>query len=467
MKKKVVIVIALALSVILALTLFAGCAKTTDSAFSQGMIAVQKDGLWGFADESGEIVIDCKYDDVTPFVGKYAAVQMGSRAFLIDADGNDTGIELGSASVTANEDRTLIAATEKYTGLKGVLNTESGEWVIRAAYDEIKFLEGGLVKVGLVKVDSASDSYFGNYGLFNAAGAEICPVEYDNCYDGANAVIMVKQEQGESVADVFAVDGSIISEDVKITRVYGTDGGLVYYEYTTPATDTAAEKVNQVVPGLNRDTDIAVSKVIDGTASVYVTEDTATSEEGAVTVTYSVFKADGTSLFSGLTKEPFYWDGVLQVDKTEAEATVPSYTYVDMINGSMLENIPNGIVTGGEFPAINFMRLPDDSLYYTLDGKIYAMDSTSPVFTGAEDESEIGMLAAGVFVEISKTGVVKIYNGATAIFEIGVGQERGDSTSDGAYFTVKNAEGYMALYKNDGTQLFGFDKKITDVSFAG
>ena len=467
MKKKVVIIIALALSVILALTLFAGCAKTTDSAFSQGMIAVQKDGLWGFADESGDIVIDCKYDSVSPFYGKYAAVQMGSKRFLIDADGNDTGIELGSASVTANEDRTLIAATEKYTGLEGVLSTESGEWVIRAAYDEIEFLEGGLVKVGLVKVDSASDSHFGNYGLFNAAGAEICPVEYEDVEFGANAVIMVKQEQGEMTADVFAVDGSIISEDVKITRVDKTDGGLVYYEYTTPATDTAAEKVNQVVPGLNRDTDIAVSEVIDGTASVYVTKDTATSGEGAVTVTYSVFKADGTSLFSGLTKEPIYRDGVLQVDKTEAEATVPSYTYVDMINGSMLENIPNGIVTGGEFPAINFMRLPDDSLYYTLDGKIYAMDSTSPVFTGAEDESQIVVRAEGVFEETSETGVVKIYNGATAIFEIGVGQEMGYFTSDGAYFTVKNAEGYMALYKNDGTQLFGFDKKITDVSFAG
>ena len=41
MKKKVVIVIALALSVILTLTLLVGCAKTTDSAFSQVMLAVE------------------------------------------------------------------------------------------------------------------------------------------------------------------------------------------------------------------------------------------------------------------------------------------------------------------------------------------------------------------------------------------------------------------------------------------
>ena len=467
MKKKVVIVIALALSVILALTLFAGCAKTTDSAFSQGMIAVQKDGLWGFADESGDIVIDCKYDRVSPFYGEYAAVQMGSRAFLMDADGNDTGIELGSASVTANEDRTLIAATEKYTGLKGVLNTESGEWVIRAAYNEIEFLEGGLVKVGLVKVDSASDSYFGNYGLFNAAGAEICPVEYDNCYDGANAVIMVKQEQGEMTADVFAADGTLVNEKIEILDADKLSGGMLTYYYNAAA-EGAEPDYRQVIPGTEIEVSAETSEIVYATAYAYVVKET--GEDGDDT--YSVKKNDGSVIFEGLTSayKDMYND-VIRIDKTAADAVTPSYTYIDMLTGVLLENVPydSSVTVVGEetIPAINFTRLPDDSLYYTLDGKIYAMDSTSPVFTGAEDESEIGMHAAGVFVEISKTGVVKIYNGATAIFEIGVGQEMGYSTSDGVYFTVNNAEGYVALYKNDGTQLFGFDKKITDVRFAG
>ena len=461
MKKKVVIVIALALSVILALTLFAGCAKTTDSAFSQGMIAVQKDGLWGFADESGDIVIDCKYDRVSPFYGEYAAVQMGSRAFLIDADGNDTGIEIGSASVTANEDRTLIAATEKYTELKGVLNTESGEWVIRAAYDEIEFTEGGLV---LVAVGNASNS---NYGLFNAAGAEICPVEYEDVEFGANAVIMVKQEQGEMTADVFAADGTLVNEKIEILDADKLSGGMITYYYNAAA-EGAEPDYRQVIPGTEIEVSAETSEIVYATAYAYVVKET--GEDG--NVTYSVKKNDGSVIFEGLTSayKDMYND-VIRIDKTAADAVTPSYTYIDMLTGVLLENVPydSSVTVVGEetIPAINFTRLPDDSLYYTLDGKIYAMDSTSPVFTGAEDESEIGMHAAGVFVEISKTGVVKIYNGATAIFEIGVGQEMGYSTSDGAYFTVKNAEGYMALYKNDGTQLFGFDKKITDVSFAG
>lgn len=464
MKKKVVIVIALALSVILALTLLAGCAKTTDSAFSQGMIAVQKDGLWGFADENGDIAIECKYDFVSPFYGEYAAVKMGSRSFLIDVKGNDTGIELASVSVdasvsvAANEDRTLLAAREKYTGLAGVLSTESGEWVIRAAYDGIKFLEGGLV---LVATNGYDDS---NYGLFDATGAEICPVEYTDCAIGENAVIMEKTVQGERVADVFATDGTVISEDVKISNTGTTGGGLAYYKYTTPATDTAAGKVNQVVPGMNWDKDTSVSELIEGTTSVYVTEDTATSAEG-VTITYSVFKADGTALFNGLTKKPVYQLGVLQIDRTAADATAPSYTYVDMKSGSVLENVPNGFTANGETPAISFMRLDDDSLYYAIGKEVFAMGNATAVFTGAEDAETIDVLAAGVFEEISETGVMKIYNNGVMVFEIGVGQMKDDATLDGAYFAVTNAEGYVALYKNDGTRLFGFDKEITAVRF--
>ena len=460
MKKKVVIVIALALSVILALTLLAGCAKTTDSAFSQGMIAVQKDGLWGFADENGDIAIDCKYDSVSPFYGEYAAVQMGSRSFLIDVKGNDTGIELASASVDANEDRTLLAAREKYTGLAGVLSTESGEWVIRAAYDGVNFLDGGLV---LVAINGYYDS---NYGLFDATGAEICPVEYTDCAIGENAVIMEKTVQGERVADVFATDGTVISEDVKISNTWTTEGGLVYYEYTIPATDTAAEKVNQVVPGMNWDKDTSVSELIEGTTSVYVTKDTATSAEGGVTITYSVFKADGTSLFNGLTKAPVYRSGVLQIDRTAADATAPSYTYVDMKSGSALENVPNGFGVSGETPAISFMRLDDDSLYYAIGKEVFAMGNATAVFTGAEDEEMVSVFAANVFVGITETGVLKIYNNGAMVFEIGAGQQIYDVTPDGAYFAVTNAEGYVAIYKNDGTQMFGFDKEITAVRFA-
>ena len=136
-----------------------------------------------------------------------------------------------------------------------------------------------------------------------------------------------------------------------------------------------------------------------------------TGENG--NVTYSVKKNDGRVIFEGLTSayKDMYND-VIRIDKTAADAVTPSYTYIDMLTGVLLENVPydSSVTVVGEetIPAINFTRLPDDSLYYTLDGKIYAMDSTSPVFTGAEDDSQIDMIATGVFVTKRQTGVVKI-----------------------------------------------------------
>ena len=455
MKKKVVIVIALALSVILALTLFAGCAKTTDSAFSQGMIAVQKDGLWGFVDESGEIVIDCKYDAVTPFVGKYAAVELGSRAFLIDADGNDTGIELGSYSVIPNKDGSRIVAQNKNTGYYGVINTDSGEWVISAIYDEIGFTEGGLTVVAIGE----------KYGLFNAEGAEICPVEYDMLSVGDNGVIIFKIGEETAEAAIFAADGTLVNEKIEL-GAYKLSGGMLTYYYNAAA-EGAEPDYRQVIPGTEIEVSAETSEIVYATSYAYVVEET--GEDG--NVTYSVKKNDGSVIFGGLTSayNDMYND-VIRIDKTAADAVTPSYTYIDMLTGVLLENVPydSSVTVVGEetIPAINFTRLPDDSLYYTLDGKIYAMGSPSPVFTGAEDESSFSVLAAGVFAGTSETGVIKIYNNGTVVFEIGVGQMIDDSTSDGAYFTVTNAEGYVALYKNDGTQLFGFDKEITDVSFA-
>ena len=61
--------------------LLTGCASggVTDGAFSQGLMAVEQGGLWGYMDEKGEIVIDCKYDVATPFGAGHAAVSEGGR----------------------------------------------------------------------------------------------------------------------------------------------------------------------------------------------------------------------------------------------------------------------------------------------------------------------------------------------------------------------------------------------------
>lgn len=455
MKKKIVIIIALAISVILALTLFAGCAGTTDSAFSQGMIAVQKDGLWGFADESGEIVIDCKYDAVTPFAGKYAAVTLGSRSFLIDADGNDSGIELGSFGVTPNKGGSLIIAQNKNTGYLGVIDTDSGEWVTSAIYDEMEFTEGSMV------IAVIGDKY----GLFNADGEELCPVEYDGYYEGGNGIIMVKNGEEVAEAVIFAADGAVINENAEILDADYLPGGSVMYIYNAAA-EGAEPDYRQVIPGT------AIGEGSETSMTVYASEyGYIMQETSADSVTYSVRKLDGSIISENLTAMPeVVGDNVVRIDNTSAEAAVPSYTYIDMASGEKLEHVINDTsdvtVDGVTTPAINFTRLADGSLYYQIGDEFYAIDNTSPAFTFAEDETDGGALAAGVFTGITETGVRRIYNNGSVVFETGAGQTIVNVASDGAYFTVRNAEGNIALYKNDGTQVFGFDKEITGAIFA-
>ena len=64
--------------------------------FSNGLLAVKKDGLWGFVNKKGVLVIDCKYKDVTVFKkGKAQALyihQDGNEwLFYIDKEGNELG----------------------------------------------------------------------------------------------------------------------------------------------------------------------------------------------------------------------------------------------------------------------------------------------------------------------------------------------------------------------------------------
>ena len=123
-RKNIIISLAIVLCVVVALTgVLAACNDTVnDNMFSAGKLAVQKDGLWGYMDGSGEMVIDAQYDAATPFCGNYAQVTLGSRYILIDADGNEV-MELGGIDYEVNGDFTRMAATEEYTGKTGVINT--------------------------------------------------------------------------------------------------------------------------------------------------------------------------------------------------------------------------------------------------------------------------------------------------------------------------------------------------------
>jgi len=53
----------------------------------EGRARVQEDGLYGFTDENGDLVIEAQYDYATSFENELAAVKEGGKISIIDRQG--------------------------------------------------------------------------------------------------------------------------------------------------------------------------------------------------------------------------------------------------------------------------------------------------------------------------------------------------------------------------------------------
>lgn len=56
--------------------------------FAEGMAPVQKGDKWGYINSKGKFVVEPKFDDALPFSAGLAAVQMGTKSGYIDQTGN-------------------------------------------------------------------------------------------------------------------------------------------------------------------------------------------------------------------------------------------------------------------------------------------------------------------------------------------------------------------------------------------
>lgn len=84
-------------------------------AFSGELGAVKKNGLWGFVNVKGKMVIDPSYDDVSPFQSDYAAVRRGDAYGIIDKKGKAiiAALDYNDIYTLSPEFRALILALHK------------------------------------------------------------------------------------------------------------------------------------------------------------------------------------------------------------------------------------------------------------------------------------------------------------------------------------------------------------------
>lgn len=334
---------------------------------------------------------------------------------------------------------------DKHTELYGALDTSSGEWKIDPLYDDLYFFKGEMILAELG----------GKVGLFDAACAELCPVAYDTYSGGSNAVVMSKITDAGYVADVFAADGALLEKDVRMI-VMNNVGDLVYYRYYADS-DAGASGERIKIPALNVDLDASMSSLVTGIKNVYV-EKTTSKDSGAVS--YALKKADGTLILESESEpEADYFRGLYYVEESEQNEQTgeifTTRTYVDCVSGKTSVLGQNA----------KFYRTGDYGLYVALGNEVFAFGESAPLLTLEEGEELENVLSGGMFA-VSKDGLTSLKKDTKAVYAEKVGESIDEITGDSAYYTVKNAYGYVALYKADGKQLFGFDKEITEVIFA-
>lgn len=132
-------------------------------AFSDGRLAVKRNGLWGFVDKYGREVIPCRFRRVKNFSEGYAAVQLGRFWGFIDKQG-DTAIDFQYKRLGNFKEGLAWVSTTKGTGYIGI----EGQMVIPPKFKKGFDFEGQVARV-IVN---------GKYGLIDKRGNFVLSPRY-------------------------------------------------------------------------------------------------------------------------------------------------------------------------------------------------------------------------------------------------------------------------------------------------
>lgn len=131
--------------------------------FSEGRLAVKRDGVWGFVNDEGLEVIPCRFREVSNFSEGLAAVKIGNSWGFIDKQG-DVVIDFKYPRVgNFKNGLTWVATPDGY----GYINQEE-RFVIPAEFERAHDFEGNVARVVMG----------GEYGLIDTEGRFVIKPRY-------------------------------------------------------------------------------------------------------------------------------------------------------------------------------------------------------------------------------------------------------------------------------------------------
>lgn len=155
--------------------------------FSEGLAPVQDaDGLWGYIDKTGTLVIPCEYENAYAFDGGVAGVRKDRKYGCIDAAGQTViACEWGGYSPISFSEG--LAAVQNAEGLWGFIDT-TGTLVLPCEWENVfvpRFSEG----LAAVKKDDKT-------GYINTAGEIVIPCAYKYGNPFSHGYALVQDDEG-------------------------------------------------------------------------------------------------------------------------------------------------------------------------------------------------------------------------------------------------------------------------------
>ncbi|MDE7376670.1 MAG: WG repeat-containing protein [Muribaculaceae bacterium] len=137
--------------------------------YSEGLVAVSRDGKCGYFDTEGREVLPLEYDRAASFLGNFANVTKDKQSCVIDKTGRVICDRIGMLQygVIENIDGYFLAIKDEKYGLID----EGGKFIMPCEFDEIK--RWGITNFVQVKKDD-------KYGIYDLAGKEVVKIEYDS-----------------------------------------------------------------------------------------------------------------------------------------------------------------------------------------------------------------------------------------------------------------------------------------------
>ncbi len=182
--------------------------------FSEKLSPLELNGKWGFADKSGEIIIDFKYKNADVFLNGYSIVFDGKYYGAINSKG-DTILPFKYSYLShANDSLVVFESQRKY----GIISIVNGDTIILPFYkNKFEFNRSGLA---IVKSDDG-------YGVINTKGKVVVKDKYDKLGNiSLNNLIWAKEKKNYKLFDAFS--GNKLSS--KYSKLFDESNSLILYK---------------------------------------------------------------------------------------------------------------------------------------------------------------------------------------------------------------------------------------------